>query len=99
MTIDRTSRARTRRMCSVENNWDRINLESKDLLILDIILENPQGWGGGKVHKIWKIGSPARTKVSIQECQVQGMSQNRTLPQGLPKQEESHPEGSPDYSP
>ena len=25
-------------------DWDRINLESKDLLILDISLENPQGW-------------------------------------------------------
>ena len=29
-------------MCSGKR--DRINLESKDLLILDIILENPQGW-------------------------------------------------------
>ena len=44
MTIDRTSGARTRRMHAVENRWDRINLESKDLLILDIILENLQGW-------------------------------------------------------
>ena len=35
---------------------------------------------GGKVHEMWKNRSPARTKVSIQECQVQGMSQNKTLP-------------------
>ena len=36
---------------------------------------------------MWKTGTPARTKVSSQECQVQGMLQNRTLPQGIPKQE------------
>ena len=41
-----------------------------------------------------KTGTQARTKVSSQECQVQGMSQNRTLPQGMPKQEKSNPEGS-----
>ena len=46
MTIDRTSKARTRRMQEMENNRHRINLESRDLLILDIILENPKGWGG-----------------------------------------------------
>ena len=28
----------------MERSRDRINLESKDLLILDISLENPQGW-------------------------------------------------------
>ena len=44
---------------------------------------------------MWKTGSPARTKVSSQECQVQGMPQNRALPQGVSKKEKSHPEGSP----
>ena len=29
---------------TVENRWDRIKLEGRDLLILDIILENPYGW-------------------------------------------------------
>ena len=48
---------------------------------------------------MWKNRSPARTKLSSQECQVQGMPQNRAPSQGLPKQEESHPEGSPHYSP
>ena len=53
---------------------------------------------GGEVHEMWKTRSPARTKVSSQECQVQGMSQNRTLSQSLPKQEKSHPEGSLHHS-
>ena len=37
--------------------------------------------------------------MSSQECQVQGGSQNRTFPQGVSKQEKSHPEGSPCASP
>ena len=51
------------------------------------------------MHEMWKTGTPARTKVSSQECQVLGISQNRTLPQGMPKQEKSHPKGSPCTNP
>ena len=44
MAIDRT-RARTAKRTEVmEGIEDRINLEHKDLLILVISLENPQGW-------------------------------------------------------
>ena len=35
---------------------------------------------GREVHEMWKARAPARTE-------VQGMSQNRTLPQGMPNQE------------
>ena len=31
---------------------------------------------------MWKTRAPARTEMSSQKCKVQGMSQNRTLPQG-----------------
>ena len=44
MTVDRT-RARTAKRTEVmERIGDRINLEHKDLLILVISLENPQGY-------------------------------------------------------
>ena len=36
---------------------------------------------------MWKARAPARTEMSSQECKVQGMPQNRTLPQGMPVQE------------
>ena len=36
----------------MERTRHRINLESKDLLILDISLENPRD--GGQVHEMWK---------------------------------------------
>ena len=36
---------------------------------------------------MWKARAPARTEMSSQECKVQGMSQNRTLPQGMAIQE------------
>ena len=36
---------------------------------------------------MWKTGAPARTEVCSQECKVQGMPQNRTLPQGMSIQE------------
>ena len=32
---------------------------------------------------MWKTRAPARTEVCSQECKVQGMPQNRTLPQGM----------------
>ena len=34
-----------------------------------------------------KTRAPARTEMCSQECKVQGMPQNRTLPQGMPIQE------------
>ena len=55
----------------MERIRDRINLEYKDLLILLISLETPRD--GGQVHEMWKTGTPARTEVSNQECQVQGL--------------------------
>ena len=36
---------------------------------------------------MWKARAPARTEMSSQKCKVQGMSQNRTLSQGMPVQE------------
>ena len=33
---------------------------------------------------MWKARAPARTEMSSQKCKVQGMSQNRTLPKGMP---------------
>ena len=42
---------------------------------------------GREVHEMWKTRAPARTEVCSQECKVQGMPQNRTLPQGMPIQE------------
>ena len=36
---------------------------------------------------MWKARAPARTEMSSQKCKVQGMSQNRTLPQGMAVQE------------
>ena len=35
---------------------------------------------------MWKTRAPARTEMSSQECKVQGLSQNRILPQGMPVQ-------------
>ena len=36
---------------------------------------------------MWKTRAPARTEVCSQECKVQGIPQNRTLPQGMSIQE------------
>ena len=44
MTIDRTMARATKRTELMERIRDRIILEYKDLLILVINLENPQGW-------------------------------------------------------
>ena len=44
MTIDRTRARTAKRTEVIERIRDRINLEYKDLLILIINLENPQGW-------------------------------------------------------
>ena len=41
----------------------------------------------GKCMRCGKMGAPARTEMCSWECQVQGMPQNRTLPQGMPIQE------------
>ena len=42
---------------------------------------NPRNGRG--VYEMWKARAPARTEVCSQECQVQGMPLNRTLPQGM----------------
>ena len=39
---------------------------------------------------MWKARAPAGTDMCSQECKVQGMPQNRTLPQGMPIQEKKH---------
>ena len=69
MTIDRTRSRATKRTEVMERIRNRIILEHKDLLILVINLENPQGWR--EMHEIWKTGKPAGTDVSSQECKVQ----------------------------
>ena len=43
MTTGRTREARTGKIHEMENRH-RINLESRDLLILNISIENSQGW-------------------------------------------------------
>ena len=42
---------------------------------------------GREVYEMWKTRAPARPEVCNQECKVQGMPQNRTLPQGMSIQE------------
>ena len=74
----------------VERIRNRIILEHMDLLILVINLETPRD--GTKMHEMWKTRSPAGTEMSSQECKVQGMSQNRTLPQSMPVQEKDQTE-------
>ena len=44
MTIDKTKARTAKRTEVMERIRDRTNLKHKDLLILVIILENPQGW-------------------------------------------------------
>ena len=36
---------------------------------------------------MWKARAPAGIEMSSQKCKVQGMSQNRTLSEGMPVQE------------
>ena len=47
----------------------------------------PPGMYGREVYEMWKTRVPARAEVCSQECKVQGMPQNRTLPQGMSIQE------------
>ena len=79
MTIDRTRERATNQNELVEETRDRIILEHMDLQI------TPRN--GREVHEMWKARATAGTEMSSQECKVQGMSQNRTLPQGMPIQE------------
>ena len=53
-----------------------------------------------KVHEMWKTRAQTGTKMSSQKCQMQGLSQNRTLPQGMPVQEKRQESQScPDTTP
>ena len=79
--VDRTRERATNQNELVEETRDRIILEHTDLQITVISLENPQEW------EMWKARAPAGSEMSSQKCKVQGMSQNRTLPQGMPIQE------------
>ena len=85
MTIDRTRGRATNQNKLVEGNRDRIILECKDLQITVISPEISRN--GRKVYEMLKARAPARTEMCSQEFKVQGMSQNRTLPQGMPIQE------------
>ena len=85
MTTDRTRERATNQNELVEGTRDRIILEHKDLQMTVIHLENPQD--GREVYEMWKTRSPTRTEVCSQECKVQVMPQNWTLPQGMPIQE------------
>ena len=44
MTIDLPRAGKAKRTEVMERTGHRINLENRDLQILDISLENPQGW-------------------------------------------------------
>ena len=44
MTVDRTKARTAKRTEVMEKIWDRTNQKHKDLLILVVSLENPQGW-------------------------------------------------------
>ena len=81
-TIDRTRGRATNQSTPVERMWDRIILECRLLQITTTCLENPQQWKGK-----WKTRAPARPEMCSQECKVQGVPQNRTLPQGMSIQE------------
>ena len=85
MTIDRTRERATNQNEVVEGTRDRIILEHKDLQITVISPETPRN--GREVYDMWKARAPARTEMYSQECKVQGMPQNRTLPQSMPIQE------------
>ena len=85
MTIDRTRGRATNQTELVERTRDRIILEHKDLQITVNHLENPRN--GREVYEMLKTRAPARTEMCSQECKVQGMLQNRTLPQGMSNQE------------
>ena len=85
MTVDRTRGRATNQNELVEGTRDRIILEHKDLQITVISPENPQD--GREVHEMWKARAPSGTEMCSQECKVQGMPQNWTLPQGMPIQE------------
>ena len=85
MTIDRTRGRATNQNDLVERTRERIILEHKDFQITVTHLENPQD--GREVYEMGKTRAPARTEVCSQECKVQGMPQNRTLPQGMSIQE------------
>ena len=98
MTIDKTKARATNQNELMERTRERIILEHTDLQITVINLENPRD--GRKVHEMWKTRAPARTEMSSQKCQVQGLSQNRTLPQGMPVQEKRQESQScPDTTP
>ena len=86
MTIDRTRERATNQNELVERTRDRIILEHKDLQITVISPENPRNVR--EVHEMWIARAPAGTEMCSQECKVQGMPQNRTLPQGMPIQEQ-----------
>ena len=85
MTVDRTRERATNQNELVEGTRDRIIPECKDLQITVISPKTPRN--GRKVHEMWKARAPAGTEMCSQECKVQGMPQNRTLPQGMPIQE------------
>ena len=49
---------------------------------------------------MWKTRAPAGTEMSSQKCKVQGLSQNRTLPQGMQVQEKrQNSQSCPDITP
>ena len=62
----------------VERMWDRLILKCRLLQITATHLENPRN--GKEVYEMWKAGVPARPEMCSQECKVQGVLQNRTLP-------------------
>ena len=47
------------------------------------------------MHEVWKIGPPARVKVSCQEYQVQVLPENWTFSQSVQNQEKNHPASQP----
>ena len=95
---DKTKARATNQNELVERTRDRIILEHMDLQITVINLKNPRD--GRKVHEMWKARAPARTEMSSQNCKVHGMSQNRTLPQGMPVQEKRQKcQSCPDTTP
>ena len=83
MTIDRTRGRATNQNELVEEPgtfWSARIFKSQSP-----VQKTPRN--GREVHEMWKARAPARTEVCSQECKVQGMPQNRALPQGMPIQE------------
>ena len=88
MTINRTRERARNQNELVERTRDRIIMEHKDSSNHSHQSRKPPGMER-EVYEMRKARAPAGTEMCSQECKMQGMPQNRTLPQGMPIQEKN----------